>query len=61
MPGVLQAESRDAAVRELEEAAVVVVPGVGFGPAGEGYFRLALTLGTSRIEEALTRMRRVIQ
>ena len=44
-----------------ERRLFVVVPGVGFGQAGEGYFRLALTVTTARIQEALERIRRVIR
>ncbi len=42
--------------RLLEEAAVVVTPGNGFGAAGEGYFRIALSLPPARLEEAVARM-----
>jgi LL-diaminopimelate aminotransferase len=38
------------------ERGVVVTPGVGFGPAGEGFIRMALTQPVKRIEEALERM-----
>ena len=34
--------------RSLEEAGVVILPGSAFGPAGEGYFRIALTVGAIR-------------
>lgn len=43
----------------LEEAGVLVTPGSGYGPAGEGYVRLCLTLPTERIREALGRLARV--
>ena len=36
---------------------IVVTPGVGFGEAGEGFVRIALTRSLERIEEALERMR----
>jgi len=48
--------STDWAARLLREAGVVVTPGVGFGPAGEGYYRIALTVGKARIAEALGRL-----
>ncbi len=41
----------------LEETGIVVVPGSGYGPEGEGFFRIALTESTNRIEEALGRLR----
>ncbi len=52
-PGV---NSMDFATRLLEEAGVVVVPGVGFGPPGEGFVRLALTVPKERLEEAVDRL-----
>jgi LL-diaminopimelate aminotransferase len=42
--------------RALEEAGVIVLPGSAFGPAGEGYFRIALTVGPARLTEAVTRL-----
>lgn len=44
--------------RELiEKCAIVTTPGNGFGEAGEGYFRLALTTSEERIREACRRMK----
>jgi len=40
----------------LEQAGVVATPGVGFGPAGEGYIRFALTKDKARITEAAQRI-----
>jgi LL-diaminopimelate aminotransferase len=51
--------SMDLATKLLEEAAVVMVPGIGFGQAGEGYLRAALTLDVQRIRQALDRMARL--
>jgi LL-diaminopimelate aminotransferase len=45
--------------RLLEEAGVATAPGVGFGAAGEGWFRLSLTAPLARIEEAAERLQRV--
>ncbi len=42
--------------RVLEKAGVVFIPGVGFGPTGEGYFRAALTVEVERIRQALDRL-----
>ena len=42
----------------LEEAAVVVAPGTGYGPNGEGYIRISLTVADDRIAEAMARIRR---
>ena len=47
--------------RALEETGAVVLPGSSFGPAGEGYFRIALTVGADRLREAAGRLGRVLQ
>ena len=43
----------------LEEAALVCIPGIGFGEAGAGYVRFALSLEADRIAEAAQRMRKL--
>ena len=40
----------------LEEAGVVVSPGPSFGPSGEGYVRISLTVADERLEEAASRI-----
>jgi LL-diaminopimelate aminotransferase len=52
-------DSRRWASRLLQEAGVVVTPGVGFGPSGEGFYRIALTVDKARIAEALDRLARL--
>ena len=52
-------DSRKWAARLLQEAGVVVTPGVGFGPSGEGYYRIALTVDKARIAEAMERLGRL--
>ncbi|MFQ5912825.1 MAG: LL-diaminopimelate aminotransferase [Nitrospinota bacterium] len=42
----------------LRETGVVVTPGNGFGEAGEGFVRMALTQSEDRIEEAVERIRK---
>ncbi len=44
----------------LENAQVVGTPGVGFGPCGEGYFRLSSFGSPDDTAEAMGRMRRLI-
>jgi LL-diaminopimelate aminotransferase len=44
----------------LDEADIVVTPGIGFGKAGEGYVRMALTLPTERIHEAVRRLTKIL-
>jgi len=53
-------DSRAFAGRLLEEAGVVVTPGVGFGPSGEGFYRIALTIGVERIAEAMERLQKLV-
>jgi LL-diaminopimelate aminotransferase len=52
-------KSVDFSLRLLDETAVWITPGVGFGPAGEGYFRISLTTPDDRLEEALARLERL--
>jgi LL-diaminopimelate aminotransferase len=40
----------------LAEAGVVVSPGPSFGPSGEGYVRISLTVADERLEEAAERI-----
>lgn len=51
--------SMEFATRCLEEADVVVVPGVGFSKDADGWFRIALTVEVERIAQAARRLRRV--
>jgi len=44
--------SIDFCARLLDETGIVATPGVGFGPGGEGYFRLSLTTPTDTIRRA---------
>lgn len=44
----------------LEKANVVVTPGNGFGNAGEGYVRMALTVDKKRLKEAVARIKKII-
>ena len=42
--------------RLIDEAGIVCTPGKGFGEAGEGYFRISLTVPTERLLEAVKRI-----
>ncbi len=44
------------AERLLDDLAVVVTPGSGYGQQGEGYVRLSLTVPDERLEEGLRRL-----
>lgn len=52
-------KSMDYALHLLEKANVLVTPGIGFGPGGEGYFRIALTRPVDVIEAAVDRIARL--
>ncbi len=44
----------------LEKAGVVVSPGNAYGPSGEGYVRICLSVEDDRLKEALNRIRDVL-
>jgi LL-diaminopimelate aminotransferase len=52
--------SESFAVHLLEEAGISATPGNGFGSAGEGYIRFALTVGVERMKEAVERMGKAV-
>ncbi len=43
----------------LKEAGIVTTPGNGFGPSGEGYIRMALTVDKDRLKEVVERIRKI--
>ena len=47
--------------RLLEEAQVAVSPGIGFGPAGEGFVRFALVENTHRTRQAVRGIRKFLR
>lgn len=49
--------SVDFAELMLEKAHVIVPPGNGWGDAGEGFFRIALTVDEEKIKEVIQRMK----
>jgi len=49
-------DSLSVATKLLDEAGVVLVPGVGFGSGGRDYVRAAMTVPVERIEEAVERI-----
>lgn len=51
----------DFAMMLLEEGDVAVSPGSGFGPAGEGYVRLALVENENRLRQAVRQIGRCLQ
>ena len=56
-PGGL--DSRTFADRLLAEADIVATPGIGYGPHGEGFVRMALTVPEAKLREAAARIKRL--
>ncbi|MBI4597277.1 MAG: LL-diaminopimelate aminotransferase [Candidatus Omnitrophica bacterium] len=48
------------ASRLLEQSHVVITPGVGFGPSGEGYVRMSLTSPIERLQDAISRLAKAL-
>ncbi len=44
----------------LEEAGVVISPGSAYGPSGEGFARIALSVPDDRLEEAMARIKKAL-
>ena len=59
-PWASQMTSIDLAMKLLEEGDVAVSPGGGFGPAGEGYLRLALVENENRLRQAVRQIGRCL-
>jgi LL-diaminopimelate aminotransferase len=49
-------KSQPFARRAMEQTGTIVLPGAGFGPAGEGFFRIALTAGAERLADGVRRL-----
>lgn len=45
----------------IQETGIVVAPGVGFGPGGEGYVRMALVTHDHRFHDALLRLKKFLR
>ena len=52
--------SMETAKSFLDKADIVVTPGNGFGDQGEGYIRMTLTVSKDRINEAVTRLQKIL-
>ncbi|MBN2294217.1 MAG: aminotransferase class I/II-fold pyridoxal phosphate-dependent enzyme, partial [Pirellulales bacterium] len=53
--------SFDFAMKLLREGDVAASPGAGFGPAGEGYLRLALVENEERLRQAVRQIGRCLE
>jgi LL-diaminopimelate aminotransferase len=54
------ANSMETSKTFLEKADLVVTPGNGFGEAGEGYVRMTLTTSKDRLNEAISRLQKIL-
>ena len=52
--------SLDFSLQMMEEAEVALSPGIGFGPEGEGYVRMAFIENPQRIQQAARQIRRTL-
>jgi len=59
-PWASEMNTLDFAMMLLEKGDVAVSPGVGFGPAGEGYLRLALVENEHRLRQAVRQIARCL-
>ncbi len=53
-------KSSDFSKQAMEEEGVITLPGSAFGPSGEGFFRIALTVDADRLAEGAERLGRVL-
>ena len=51
--------SEEAADKILREAHVLMLPGNAFGTCGEGYMRIACTVGVDKLKEAFDRIEKI--
>jgi len=57
IPTLNNMSSMDFANLLLEKTCIIVIPGIGYGEYGEGYVRIALTVGEKRLQEAIERLK----
>jgi len=53
--------SMELAVKLIQEAALMTLPGTEFGPAGEGHLRLSVVSDRDRVEQGVERLQRFAQ
>lgn len=56
IPAIFQDDDMNFVNRVLQEAHVSIAPGSAYGPAGEGYVRLALSTPDDRLNTAISRL-----
>lgn len=58
IPEIFKMDSLTFCQKLIKETGVVVAPGIGFGPGGEGYVRFALVTHDNRFHDALLRIKK---
>lgn len=53
--------SLDLSLRLIERAGVVTMPGIEFGPAGDGHLRLSVAAGREHVEKGIARLTRFVR
>jgi LL-diaminopimelate aminotransferase len=53
--------SAEFAANVLKQTGVIITPGSAFGPAGEGYVRISVSVPSPRLEEAMNRIKLIRQ
>jgi LL-diaminopimelate aminotransferase len=53
--------SSEFVTRVLEQTGVIITPGTAFGPSGEGYFRISLSVPNERLYEAVDRIKQKLK
>jgi LL-diaminopimelate aminotransferase len=57
VPTPMGRKSVEFASELLDQSGVVVAPGTGYGPGGEGFVRVSLTVSDARLQEGMDRIR----
>ncbi len=60
VPVPTEEKGMDFCRRALEQEGVIILPGSSMGDGGEGFFRIALTTSEARLQEAATRLGRLL-
>jgi LL-diaminopimelate aminotransferase len=57
VPTPMGRKSVEFASELLDQSGIVVAPGTGYGPGGEGFVRVSLTVSDARLQEGMDRIR----
>ena len=57
LPAAIQTDSWQFCVELAEQAKVACIPGIAFGPEGEGYIRISYASSMEKLHEACKRIK----